>query len=111
MGIINKFTDDDKGLGKPNKKSKDWVIEYKWKSLEDFNKYPSYFFKEEYDENWKKLSFGSRFNTVKGAKEALKNRMKYLQQPKDGFWYRHYQGDLGKDFRIRNEKTNDIIYD
>jgi hypothetical protein len=36
-----KYLEEDKPVSKPGKKkSKDWIVEYKWKSIEDFNKYP-----------------------------------------------------------------------
>jgi len=103
-----KHLEEEKGLGKPKHRNKDWVIEYRWKSLADFNKYPSYYFKEEYGDDWRPLRWGSKYHSLKAAQEALKTKLKGLDTQKGNFMYRFVEMYMGQDFRIRNTKTGEI---
>lgn len=106
-----KYLEEEKGLGKPNKKDKPWIIEWKWKSEKDYHTYPdiTFFNKKPYTDKWQKRWFQNKFSTAKAALESLKSDLKYLDQPKDSFWEKWHNHLRGKEFRIRNTKTGEII--
>jgi hypothetical protein len=106
-----KYLEEEKGLGKPNKKSKDWVVEYKWKSLEDYNKYPKTWFRSDtYTEEWRPLKYGNRFHTSKSAIQSIDQFMKVARSyNKSNLLTGFYNDKFGKEYRVRNVKTKETI--
>lgn len=106
-----KYLEEEKSYGKPGKKkTKDWVVEYKWKSLEEFNKYPkSWFRSDTYSEDWRPLQYGNKFHTQKSALQSIDQFMKVAKAyHKLDIMRGFYNDKFGKDYRIRNLKTGEI---
>ena len=106
-----KYLEEDKPVSKPGKKkSKDWVIEYKWKSLEEYNKYPkSWFRSDTYSEEWRPLTYGNKFSSLKSAIQSIDQFMKVAESyHKSNLLTGFYDDKFGKDYRVRNLKTKEI---
>jgi hypothetical protein len=104
-----KYLKEEKGVGKPNKKSKDWVVEYKWKSLEEYNKYPKTWYRSDtYSEEWRPLTYGNRFHTSKSAIQSIDQFMKVARSyNKTNLLSGYYDDKFGKEYRVRNVKTKE----
>jgi len=88
-------------VGKPVKERKNFLVEYQWKSEEEFNMRVKFFTREKvYSTDWHKNSFGgSYFTTLKGAISSLDSEKK-----------KFFSSNLkGKNWRIRNIKTGEIF--
>lgn len=106
-----KYLQEERPVNKPGKKkSKDWVVEYKWKSIEDFNKYPKTWFRSDtYSEEWRPIQFGNKFITLKSAIQSIDQFMKVARAyHKSDLMSGFYDDKFGKDYRVRNLKTGEI---
>ncbi len=106
-----KYLEEEKNFGKPNKKkSKDWIIEYKWRSIEDYNKYPKFFFgSEDYSDKWRSLSYNNKFVSLKSAMQSVEKFMKVARSyHKNDIMRGFYDDKFGKLYRVRNLKTGEI---
>lgn len=107
-----KYLEEDKPVSKPGKKkSKDWIVEYKWKSLEEYNKYPKTFYRSDtYSEEWRSIQYGNKFITLKSAIQSIDQFMKVARAyHKLDLMRGFYNDKFGKDYRVRNLKTEEII--
>jgi hypothetical protein len=106
-----KYLEEEKGVGTPNKKSKDWIIEYKWKSLEEYNKYPKMWYRTDvYSEDWRPIKYSNKFHTSKSAIQSIDQFMKVAQSyHKNDLLTGFYDDRFGKEYRVRNIKTKEII--
>jgi hypothetical protein len=108
---MKKYLEEEKPLrGITKKKSKDWIVEYKWKSLEEFNKYPkSWFRSDTYSEDWRPLLFNNKFVSLKSAIQSIEQFMKVARSyHKNDIMTGFYDDKFGKLYRVRNLKTGEI---
>jgi hypothetical protein len=106
-----KYLEEDKPVSKPGKKkSKDWMIEYRWKSLQEYNKYPKRWYRSDtYSEEWRPVKYSNKFHTSKAAIQSIDQFMKVSQSyHKNNLLTGFYDDNFGKDFRVRNLKTGEI---
>lgn len=87
------------------------MVEYKWKSLEEFNKYPkSWFRPDTYSEDWRPLMFGNKFINLKAAIQSIDQFIKVAQSWRNSDISKGWRDDtFGKYYRVRNMKTNEIF--
>lgn len=92
--------------GKPAKKGKKiFLIEYKWKSQEDFVKYRRPYWKGfTYSDQWQHNDFGCRFHTLEGARDSFKTIRPHMGLNNQVF----HDPVSGRNWRIRNEVTGEI---
>jgi len=91
----------DAGAPSKRKKEKNWVIEYKWISRVDFEKYPKgWMSKKEYTDEWTEDSWNSKFRTSSGAKDHI------LSQIRHEYASPYLQG---REWRTRNIISGEII--
>lgn len=107
----SKYLKEEKGVSAPpnKKKTKDWIVEYKWKSLEDYNKYPKSFYKSEcYSDQWRPLMFSNKYHSLKAAIQSIDNFIKIaVSYHSSSIMKGFYDDRFGKHYRIRNLKTNE----
>lgn len=98
-----KYKEEREILGKV-KKPKDFLIEYKWKDKQSWENALKWFANTHYNPDFQPDIFKEKFETLKAARESIKNRLKkaYLTT------YPSFKDDMNKTFRIKNIKTGDI---
>lgn len=92
---------------KPSKnKKKYWVLESRWLSFSDYEKYTPKVFKnkEGFTTEWgNTYKFATKFFTPQGAKDHYAAAKK--DDERDSWW----AGTLGREWRIRNIVSHEII--
>jgi hypothetical protein len=107
-----KYLEEDKPVSKPGKKkSKEWIVEYKWKSLEEYNKYPKKWYRSDvYSEEWRSIAYSNKFHTSKSAIQSIDQFIKVAKAyHKNDLMTGWYDDKFGKDYRVRNLKTGETI--
>lgn len=107
---MKNYQQEEKGLGPPKKNSKDWRVEYRWIDEKSFNQFKKDWYKEKFTTEFQPVKFGSRFTSLKGAQESIKNVLKTASSvTKGGIMYDYYRKDLFKEYRIVNTRTKEIV--
>lgn len=86
---------------KKEKNKKNWILEYKWKSRTDYEKYPKWFLSDKtYTEEWTQDRMYRKFNSDLAVQDYLKSQLRS-----------HYLVAYvkGRDWRARNIETQEII--
>ncbi len=84
------------------KKQKNWILEYRWKSLKDYNTYPGYnfFTKEPFSDKYIPLHWWSKHITPSVAEEHIKKDLRSI-------YFKNRV--MGKYWRVRHEITGEVI--
>ena len=100
---------EERGIGPPRHKSKDWVVEFKWNDKKSYERYHWGWEKTGYVDEWKADHFGSKFTSLNAAIDSLHAKIKKARTSVSHDMSRRlYEGDLYKKYRVRNLKTGDI---
>ena len=92
--------DKSKGLPKKRKKKpKIWTLQYKWRSEEDFNKYPKHWLDRVYVEGWNNRDTYN-FDSAQGCKLSILNSLR------SDFFKKYI---AGRDWRAFNTETKETI--
>lgn len=84
-------------LRRPTAKDKPFVVQFKWNSQEDFNKYKIW--GDKFSENWMNRRFGKRYSTKKSAIQSI-----HAESKKTSF-FDHFSG---RQWRVLDTKTGEI---
>jgi hypothetical protein len=83
------------------KNKKNWILEYRWKSKIDYEKYPKWFLSNrEYNEDWNQDRFQRKFSDDIAVKEYLKSQLRS---------HYHLTYIKGREWRGRNIETQKIV--